>query len=162
MPGMLQTLESLSWNISLTVLLHSIESEKAALFDAGDHTGLQVFAKALTLRNYEKLWSCSLTQVKQACNPNCMFGESLLEFPDFHSEHIPWTGTVNIGNTETTDFRAFCKATVITVPSGSLCSEAPRSLGRLFGRGRTLGRVFECKLFLQIKKITQSKRNLFC
>lgn len=60
---------------------------------------------------------------KQPCNPNCKFGESLLEFPDAHSEHVPWPETVSIANTETTDFRAFCKAGVITVASGSLCKQ---------------------------------------
>lgn len=62
-PEMLQTLESLSWSISLTVLLHNIESEQTALFETGDHRGLQAFAKALTLRNYEQLWCCNLAQV---------------------------------------------------------------------------------------------------
>lgn len=83
----------------------------------------------------------SSIQDKQPCNPNSKFGESLLEFPDLHSEHVPWPGTVNIGNTETLDFRAFCKAGVITVTSGILCTQR-------FPEVWTLRRVFEPKVFL--------------
>lgn len=105
MPRMIQTLESLSWNIFLTVLLHSVESEKNALYEAGDHTNLQVFAKASTqeVMNTMILQLCTgfFIQDKHPCNPNCKFGESLLEFLDLHSEHVPWPGTVHTGNTET-------------------------------------------------------------
>lgn len=93
-------------------------------------------------------------QNEQPCSPNCKFGASLFESPDLHSEHVPWAGNVNIGNTETTDFRVFCKAGVITVTFGSLCKQR-------FPEAWTLGRVFESKQFLEKKKkATPSKRNL--
>lgn len=82
----------------------------------------------------------SSIQDKQPCNPNYKRGESLLEFPDVHSEDAPWSGTVSIANTETTEFRAFGKAGVITVTTGSLCKQR-------FPEAWTLGRVFESKLF---------------
>lgn len=143
-------LESLSWNI-LIVLLHSIESEKAAFFEVGDHTYLQVFAKALTLRNYEQLWSCSLAQVLSSrINRLAILTASLVK--------VYWSFqifTVNVSHGQELWTLKTLKKIISEHSVKQVWPQCPLVVSvQRFPEAWTLGRIFECKLFWKEKKNT--------